>query len=82
MYVLIILSMFWYDDVIKMSLLCEGVRLCSRCNNIRLVMNCLCALLGYDDDNVFLSHMWFVFKRYSRPIPNEVMILIYNGLVS
>ena len=80
--IVIILIRCWYDDVIEMSWLCEDVRLCLRWNDIRLVMNCLCALSWHNDDNVLFSQMRVVLKGYSHVIPIEIMIMIYKGLVS
>ena len=44
------------------------VILCLRWNDIRLVMNCLCALLWYDDDDVLISHIRIVLKGHSHAI--------------
>ena len=54
---------FWLNKVgvgMIMKLKCLDyviLRLCLKCNNIRVVMNFLCALLWHDDDNVLLSEM-------------------------
>ena len=65
-YLVIVLSRCGYYYVIEMCRLCEGVRLCLRCNDIRLVINYLCTLLWHDDDdNVLISHM-----KCHIPIPH------------
>ena len=43
-------------------------------------MNCLCALLLHDDDNVLISLMRVVLKGYSHVIPNELIIINIQGV--
>ena len=77
---MIIISKCCSDDAIEMSSLCEDVRICLRLNDIRLVMNCLCALLWHDDDNVLITHMRVVFKEHSHAITNELMTMNLQGV--
>ena len=48
------------------------VILCLRCNDRRLIINSLCALLWHDDDDVLISHMRVALKGHSHAIPNEL----------
>ena len=50
------------------------------CNDIRLVMNYLCALLWHGDDNVLISHIRVVLKGYSHEIPIELMTMTIQGV--
>ena len=56
------------------------MRLCLRCNDIRYVKNCLCALLLHDNDNVLISHRRVVMKGYSHAIPNEIITMDIQGV--
>ena len=52
-----------------------------RCNDIRLGMKSLCALLWYDDVNVLISHMRVVLKGSSHSIPIEMITMTIQGFI-
>ena len=69
----------WYDFELK-CLYYVIVILFLRWNEIRFVMNYLCALLWCDDDVMLISHMRVVMKGYSHAIPNELMTNTIQGI--
>ena len=43
-------------------------------------MNCLCALLCHDDDNVLISHIRVVLKGHYHATPNVLMTINIQGV--